>query len=278
MTGGADRARGGETGGEPPRGPWRVGDRPAGSTGRLRRAVGLPRAARVLSTQTENGRTRSLVLGLRLGAEPGQFAMAWLPGLDEKPFSLAGDDPVVLTVAAVGPFSRAVCALRPGDTLWLRGPLGRGFEPAGTSHLLVGGGYGAAPLHFLAWRLADRGDRVTAVIGARTADDLLLVDALEATGAEVVVTTEDGSRGLTGLVTDAVGPMLAVDPPDTLYACGPHGMLAALEAMAAAAGVTAQLSWEAYMRCGVGLCGSCEHRGLLLCADGPVLRGGERAT
>ncbi len=80
-----------------------------------------------------------------------------------------------------------------------------------------------------------------------------------------------GSAGEAGRVTDPVGRWLADDPPSTLYACGPHGMLAALQRQAAAAAVPAQLSWEAYMRCGIGICGSCEHDGRLLCADGPVL-------
>lgn len=235
---------------------------------------GLPRAARVAEVVAENARTRTVVLDARVPAEPGQFAMLWLPGLDEKPFSLRDHDPLAFTVAAVGPFSRAVHRLGPGDRIWWRGPFGRGFRLDGDDHLLVGGGYGVAPLLLLARRALAHGHRVRTVIGARTAGELALVEATRAAGAEVVVTTDDGSAGRRGRVTDAVGPLLAADPPGVLYACGPHPMLEALQAQAAAAGVPAQLSWEAYMRCAVGICGSCEHHGLLLCADGPVLPGG----
>jgi dihydroorotate dehydrogenase electron transfer subunit len=195
-----------------------------------------------------------------------------LPGLDEKPFSVLTAEPLAVTVAAVGPFTRALHGLSVGDRVWVRGPFGRGFELAGADHVLVGGGYGVAPLLYLARTALARGHRVRAVIGARTAADLLLVADFAATGAAVAVTTEDGSAGQRGLVTAALAPMLATDPPATLYACGPHGMLAALERLAAAHNLPAQLSWEAYMRCGLGICGSCEHDGRLLCADGPVLR------
>jgi len=228
----------------------------------------------VLALRAENERTRVLRLDATIHAEPGQFCLLWLPGLDEKPFSLLEPAPLSFAVAAVGPFSRALHRLRPGDAVWFRGPFGNGFRPAGEDHLLVGGGYGAAPLLFLARRLRAAGGRVRAVLGARTAAELLLVEALREAGAVVSVTTEDGSAGARGLVTAVVGPMVAAQRPDTLYACGPHGMLRALEALALAAGLPAQLSWEAYMRCGMGLCGSCEHEGMLLCADGPVLLSG----
>lgn len=233
--------------------------------------AGLPRPFRLAAVRDENARTRTFVLDARLDAAPGQFAMLWLPGLDEKPFSLLDTDPVAFAVAAVGPFTRALHRRAAGDTVWLRGPLGTGFRLDGDDHVLVGGGYGVAPLLLLARRALSAGHRVRTIIGARTAADLLLVEATRAAGAAVTVTTEDGSAGEAGRVTDPVGRLLADDPPTTLYACGPHGMLAALQGQAAAAGVPAQLSWEAYMRCGIGICGSCEHEGRLLCADGPVL-------
>ena len=117
----------------------------------------LPRAACILDLTDESPTVRTLVLDLSLEAEPGQFVMAWLPGVDEKPFSLVRADPVTLTIARVGPFTTAVFALEPGDLLWLRGPLGQPFSlppdpktDAQSAILLVGGGYGVAPLTFLA--------------------------------------------------------------------------------------------------------------------------------
>jgi dihydroorotate dehydrogenase electron transfer subunit len=102
--------------------------------------------------------------------------------------------------------------------------------------------------------------------------DLLLVQDLEASGIEVHVATEDGSRGERGLATAVVERLIDERPPSAIYACGPHGMLHAVESLAARRRLPAQLAWEAYMRCGVGICGSCEHGGMLLCADGPVLQ------
>jgi dihydroorotate dehydrogenase electron transfer subunit len=232
---------------------------------------GLPYAARLIDVRVENARTRTFVLDTALDATPGQFAMLWLPGLDEKPFSLLAADPLSFTIAAVGPFTRALHRLQPGDQVWLRGPFGHGFALTGTDHLMVGGGYGVAPMLYLARTALATGHRVRAVVGARVADEVLLTADFRAAGVDLALTTEDGSLGVKGRVIDVVGPLLATDRPATLYACGPHGMLAALDALAATHAVPAQLAWEAYMRCALGICGSCEHDGQLLCADGPVL-------
>ncbi len=235
----------------------------------------LPRQARVAETANENERTRTLVLDLSLDAQPGQFVMAWLPGVDEKPYSLADANPVTLTVARVGPFSSALHELRPGDRVGIRGPFGHGFTTRGRRALLAGGGYGAAPLGFLAKELRWAGVRVTVAIGARTAGDLL-TGPFRRLGLEPLVTTEDGSLGAQGRITPLIEKLLLSGEVDTLYACGPNGMLEALEQMSLKIGVPAQLGWEAHMRCGMGICGSCQHGGLLVCRDGPVLPAGAR--
>jgi dihydroorotate dehydrogenase electron transfer subunit len=233
---------------------------------------------------SENARTKTFVLDGSLDAAPGQFVMAWLPGVDEKPFSLAHADPVTLTVAAVGPFSRALHDLAVGDRIWLRGPLGRGYALSPTRWsrsasvsrlhaLLLGGGYGVAPLRFLTERLLRAGYAVSMIIGARSAADLLLVDAFRAMDVRLWLATEDGSAGLRGLATDAIEPALAAAPAETVMvcACGPTGMLRATAGICQTRNLPAQLSWEAHMRCGIGLCGSCEvGDGWLTCLDGPV--------
>ncbi|MEJ2209223.1 MAG: dihydroorotate dehydrogenase electron transfer subunit [Anaerolineae bacterium] len=237
----------------------------------------LPRVAHIVEARDENGRVRTLVLDLELEAGPGQFVMAWLPGVDEKPFSLVAARPVTLAVARVGPFTEQVFRLGVGDRLWIRGPLGRPFrlperggrdEEAGL--LLVGGGYGVAPMHFLARRARAAGWPVTVVVGARTAADVVYVDRFRALGARVVVTTDDGSLGERGLAPDAARRLLGEEAYCAVYACGPEPMLAALEALARAQGIAGQLSYERYMRCGLGVCGSCARQGWLVCRDGPV--------
>lgn len=242
----------------------------------------LPTPFTLRRIETENYRTITLVLDGEIDAEPGQFVMAWLPRFDEKPFSLVNANPLTLMVTAVGPFSRLVHALTPGDRLWLRGPFGQGFkvEPGQTRLALVGGGYGVAPLLWLAESVVDQVEKITVIVGARTAEDLLYLERFRQLTQEhnlahdkvtVIATTEDGSAGLAGRVTDALLPLLAQGAIDGIYACGPHGMLAALQRVAGRHTMPCQLSWEAYMRCAVGICGACEHEGQLLCLDGPVL-------
>lgn len=231
---------------------------------------------KIVDIRQENAANKTLVLDGALNAEPGQFVMAWLPGMQDKPFSLAQANPLSLTIAAVGPLSRAIHQLQPGDRLWVRGPLGRGFRLTGApgDHLLlIGGGYGVAPLRYLAQTALARGCRVSVIIGARRQADLLLAADFEALGAAVWLTTEDGSAGIRGLVTDAISPVLAAEwgRPAAVYSCGPTGMLRAVAARCAAESIPVQVSWEAHMRCGIGLCGSCEvGDGWLACLDGPV--------
>jgi len=231
----------------------------------------LPRAISIREVIQENDHTKTFVFDQTWTAEPGQFLMAWLPRFDEKPFSLVDADPVTLSVAAVGPFTTTLHRLGPGDRGWLRGPFGHGFKATAGPVLAVGGGYGVAPISFLTRRVKAGGGEVTAVVGARGWSDLLFTERLANEGADVRITTEDGSVGRQGLVTAEVEPLLASGRYTDLVGCGPHGMLAALEVLARQYQIPAQLSWEAYMRCGIGLCGSCEHDGKVLCLDGPVL-------
>lgn len=247
----------------------------------------LPQMAHIVQVVDESPRVRTLVLDRRMLAEPGQFVMAWLPGVDEKPFSLVRADPVTLTIARVGPFSSAVHRLGIGDRLWLRGPLGRPFILPGTGTpsqfqaegvirgalLLAAGGYGVAPLHFLAERVRALDWEVWVVIGAQTAAEVVLADRFAALGAQVYITTEDGSLGQRGLATDAVERLLHQTHFQSLYACGPEPMLEAIEGLARRYCLPAQLSYERYMRCAFGVCGSCARGGWLVCRDGPIRHG-----
>lgn len=244
--------------------------------------IQLPRCTTITAIRQENYRTKTFFLDLDLAAYPGQFVMAWLPRFDEKPFSLVNANPVTVMVTAVGPFSRLLHERQVGDQLWMRGPLGRGYGvPDGQRRLaLVGGGYGVAPLYWLARTQVGKATALEIIIGARTAQDLLyiqhfqaLADEARAVGTQLTVhlTTEDSSQGLGGRVTDALLPLIAAGAVDGIYACGPHPMLAALEELGRQQQIPTQLSWEAYMRCGIGICGACEHGGQVLCMDGPVL-------
>jgi dihydroorotate dehydrogenase electron transfer subunit len=191
--------------------------------------------------------------GLEPG-EPGQFFMLEAPGRPlPRPMSLCLAPPGELgfLVDAIGPGTRALAALEPGDELDVFGPLGNGYRLDVERPLLVGGGIGIAPLPYLAERLG----RPPAVLGFRS--DRHAEAAALLPGAEVVVEPR--------LVTELV------DPGMDVLACGPEPMLHAVAALAP----RAQLAWEAPMACGYGACYGCvvEIRGALrrLCVDGPVL-------
>ena len=173
---------------------------------------------------------------------------------------------------------------RPHDEIDVIGPLGRSFtlptEPVPC--VLVGGGYGSAPLFGLADRLRERGSAVHMVLGAGTQQRLF--GALEArrSAQSVAVTTEDGSVGTTGRVTDVLPELLARTGAAVVYACGPMGMLCAVAALADEHGVWSQCAVEESMACGVGVCMTCVLpvrgddgvvRMVRSCVEGPVFRG-----
>jgi dihydroorotate dehydrogenase electron transfer subunit len=187
-----------------------------------------------------------------------------------------------------------------GDRVWVRGPLGQGYELQGQHLLLVGGGYGVAPLLFLAREAIATGCGVDVCIGARTAEDVLLASAFRSTDEtdfnglnelksvssvksvdNLFITTEDGTLGTQGLVTQATADAIASHRPYCVYACGPLPMLTALAKQCRKHDLPHQLSWEAHIRCGMGICGDCEldaktrqaaniPAGWLVCKDGPV--------
>ena len=244
---------------------------------------GLFEVYQVKSTRQENPRTHTLTFDAPLPSDPGQYVMAWLPGIGEKPFSISANDPLALTICDVGPVSQALCALQPGERLWVRGPLGKGFVLSGDTHILVGGGYGAAPLSLLAKQARASGHKVVVCLGAKTRTDLLMLEQFEAMGCKLLVATEDGSAGAQGLVSLPLLDALQENIPAEVYGCGPAGMLLAVHQLCSRAMVPMQLSFEALIRCGVGLCGSCElseeicqqlglPAGFLVCHDGPVVR------
>ena len=223
-------------------------------------------------------------------AEPGQF-LAFAIGGETSALLLrrsiaiagAGDGVVSVVVAAHGPGSTWLAGLRPGERVDVVGPLGRPFPaaPAGARALLVGGGYGSAALVGLATRLRAAGSAVTAICGAASADRLSSVDELSGL-AEVLVTTDDGSAGRQGWVTDAMAEIAG--EIDIVYACGPMGMLRAVADAATAKGVPSYVAVEESMACGIGVCMTCvmqivgedgRTRFSRSCVEGPVF-GGDR--
>lgn len=158
-----------------------------------------------------------------------------------------------------GPGSRYLSELRTHASVSLVGPLGRGFQsPRARSHcLLVGGGIGATPLFFLADELRAAGHRVDVIMGARSAQ--LLLNPIEARrlGSTCTITTDDGSAGERGVVTDVLSDMVERCGSQVVYACGPHPMLAAVSRAANASRLPVQVAVEELMACGYGVCMTC---------------------
>ncbi len=226
--------------------------------------------------------------------QPGHFVEIAVeaPGtLLRRPLSVAraetsgsGMGTVEIVVGPEGPGSAWLADARIGARLDLIGPLGRPFPiPARTaSCLMVGGGYGAAPLHYLTEVLVPQGHRVDLIIGAGSEE--LLLPSMEAKrlANSLQVTTDDGSAGHHGRVTDLMERTIERCGSDVIYACGPNAMLAAVSAVAGRLGVPVRVSVEERMACGLGVCFTCvipvrdragEVEMRRSCIDGPVMDG-----
>ncbi len=205
---------------------------------------------------------------------PGQFVNIRLDGFFlRRPISVcdAEDGRLTLIYKAVGRGTEAMAAMRPGLSLDLLVGLGNGYDisRAGDAPLLIGGGAGVPPLYLLAKRLRAAGRDVAAILGFNAGDEVFFEDEFLRLGVRVIVTTADGSRGVRGFVTDALG---LVPNRTHLFACGPEPML---RAVYAAADIPGQFSFEERMGCGFGACMGCtckmKYGAKRICKDGPVL-------
>lgn len=189
-----------------------------------------------------------------------------------------------IVVAAHGPGTQWLASAGEGTQVDVVGPLGRPFplpkEPVAC--VLVGGGYGSAPLFWLAQALRDRGCRVEFVLGAAERAKLFGVDLAQKYGDAMVVTTDDGSMGITGWVSHVLPDVISGCEAGVVYACGPMGMLESVTKIATEHGAVAQVAVEEAMACGIGICMTCvmpvaDARGTVRmvrsCVEGPVFRG-----
>ena len=220
---------------------------------------------------------------------PGQFYMlaseaAWGAGADERPwlprafsFCRVESGRIGFVVEDVGPGTRRLAELRPGDGLWLTGPLGVGFtRPDVGRALLVGGGIGVAPI--LCWS-DELGPDASVMLGFRSAAH---AEAASLFHDDIALATDDGSVGRRAYVTELLREELDADEAATVYACGPPPMLEAVRALCAERGVSAQLAMESGMACGFGACFGCvvptRNGYVRLCVDGPVVDAAELET
>jgi dihydroorotate dehydrogenase electron transfer subunit len=205
-------------------------------------------------------------------AVPGQFVMVWIPGIDEIPMSLSdiGGEMCSFTAAKVGDATEALRRMMEGDLIGIRGPFGKGFSYVKGKVLVVGGGTGLSPLVVLAENLVKIGADVTFLLGAKTRSELLFLDRVKQIRANIIVSTDDGSLGFKGLVTDLAEKTLAEERFDIVYTCGPEMMMTKMLSLAEKHNISLQASLERLVRCAAGLCGSCVIGTYRVCKDGPV--------
>ncbi len=241
-------------------------------------------------------------------ARPGQFLHARIDfhatdPLMRRPISLyrvhkQGKDWLAeILYRAVGHGTEILSTLKPGDLLNFLGPQGNGYQVRSQDRtaIMVAGGYGVGPLYFLSERLLkskrSRVKDIHVIIGARNKEHLLCVKEFQDLGVQVHVTTNDGSMGLKGVVTDYLSKLLSSKKlkktKTCVYACGPEAMLKKVAEVSGKHEVLCQISMEERMGCSLGVCmgcickikkdrpakGSLPYRFLRVCTDGPVFEG-----
>lgn len=215
---------------------------------------------------------------------PGQFAMVWIPGVNELPMSVMisqESGKAAFTVRKHGPASTGLFDVEVGGQIGIRGPYGNSFDLKEGKLLLVGGGTGLVPMMRLLTFVKSTDD-VTVLIGAKSKEEVFFEDLtnnlLKHNSHSVIVSTDDGSYGEKGFVTDLVEKLVSETYYDGVYVCGPEIMMFKTVQSAHSRNIFVQASLERMMKCGVGICGSCCVGEDLACRDGTVFDGDHLLT
>lgn len=228
----------------------------------------------ITGIKNECNNIKTIRFNLKRNAVAGQFVMVWVPGIDEVPMSLSylGESKGI-TVEKRGEASSALHRLKIGDKIGIRGPYGNGFRLTGKRILVIGGGSGMPPLAAAVDKCLKKKKKVVCLIGARSKDGILFAERIKKAGCAVHIATDDGSLGHHGFVTELAEEILKKERFDLMLACGPERMLVNVLKLAGRHKIPLQASLERYMKCGMGLCGSCQVGKYLVCRDGPVFDG-----
>ena len=192
---------------------------------------------------------------------------------------------IELVVAPHGQGSRWLCQRAVGDLVDFIGPLGTAFgiPTVNANAMLIGGGYGSAPLFALAELLKNKGCRVDMVLGASTATKIYAPLEGKRSVSSLTLTTDDGSTGIHGQISEAIPRLIREFGTEVIYSCGPMGMLAAVAKIAEEFNLVHQCAVEESMACGIGVCMTCvipvkNKDGIKMirsCIDGPVMDGSQ---
>jgi dihydroorotate dehydrogenase electron transfer subunit len=200
--------------------------------------------------------------------------MFWIPGIDEIPLSICNateEGEISVAVKAVGHATQHLHTMEEGATIGIRGPFGNNFTQNHGNVLLIGGGTGTAPLLFLAKTLINKTKKLTFITGARTKNELLFIEELnKVCPKNLITTTNDGTHGIQGLVTDPLNTLLEQEKFDTIYTCGPEIMVKKIFETTQKHNHPLEASLERLMRCSIGLCGNCTIGKYRTCKDGPI--------
>ncbi len=226
----------------------------------------LPKIFEVSRVVGEGKNLTSIFLKGKLEPMPGQFIMAWLPGVEEKPMAISdiGKNEFAFAYHTVGKFTKALDKLKKGDKLGIRGPYGNSFslvEPA----VVIGGGVGMSSVS----TQIDALKNPIIINGARDADHVMYQKRFRE--KKMIITTDDGSLGKKGFATDALREVLKENKKiKKVYTCGPEIMMKKILDICNAYKVDCEASLERFMKCGFGICGNCMVDDRILCMDGPI--------
>ncbi|MDW0156879.1 MAG: dihydroorotate dehydrogenase electron transfer subunit [Nitrososphaeraceae archaeon] len=235
-------------------------------------------------TISETPTVKTLVFkdDLSYTAKPGQFLMVWIPRIEEIPMSVminSKDGYAAVTIRKSGIGSTALFDRKKGDLIGLRGPYGNKFilKKSYQNILIIGGGTGLVPLLRLASYASKKKIKATIVLGARTKREVFFEKIArkitEKSDSTFLVCTDDGSYGIKGTTVSMMSSLIRENIFDCVFTCGPELMMKGVVDLATENSIPVQASLERYMKCGIGICGSCCLDSSLVCQDGTVFNG-----
>lgn len=226
----------------------------------------IPQMMEIADIVAEAKGQKSFFFSHSINSKPGQFVMAWIPGVDEKPMAVSyfKKNEFGFTSHAIGKFTNALDRLKKGDKLGIRGPYGNSFSTKNNA-CVVGGGVGMASVS----TLIDVLKNPLIINGARSKEHLIYLKRYK--NKNMLATTDDGSFGRKGFTTEILEEILSKNKKiKAVYTCGPEIMMKKAFGICQKFRVECQASIERYMACGFGVCGKCMINDKIVCADGPI--------